>query len=80
MREETVSAIKPATPRTVVVAMVVDEKGIPSDVKVLEPTGTSLDQSVVEAVKQFRYKPGTVSGQAVAVPVNLHVTVEQQVQ
>jgi hypothetical protein len=55
-----------ATDSTVVLDLTVDESANPS-----------LDQEVVAAVSQFRYKPGTLDGQPTAFPVKLHYTVKQ---
>jgi TonB family protein len=78
IEEDTASAVKLATQREVVVAMVVDEKGKPADLKIVQSAGDpTFDRNVLSAVEQYRFQPGTVSGEKVAVPVNLHITIDK---
>ena len=60
----------------VVVGMIVDKTGKPSDLKILRSADPLLDQSVLAAVSQFRFQAGTVSGQTTAFPVKLIVDVQ----
>jgi len=60
--------------RTVVVGMVVDKNGVPTDLKIVRSAGPELDHNVLAAVAQYRFKPGTVSDQPVDFPVNLEMT------
>jgi TonB family protein len=62
--------------RYAVVTLTVDEKGMPSDVKIVESPGAWMDQEVVDAVSQSRFKPGTVSGVVTSVPVRLNLTIQ----
>jgi TonB family protein len=64
------------TEHDVTVAMVVDEKGKPSDLKIVQSAGVALDQDVLSAVKDYRFEPGSVSGMVVAVPLVLHITIK----
>jgi TonB family protein len=59
--------------RKVVVSMVVDETGKPTDLKIVNSIGANLDRNVLSAVSQYRFAPGTVSNQAVASPLNLEI-------
>jgi TonB family protein len=59
----------------VVVGMIVDKSGKPSDLRILQSAGPSVDASVLAAVSQYRFTPGTVSNQPVATPVNLEVVI-----
>jgi TonB family protein len=60
----------------VVVGMVVDKTGKPSDLKIIKSAGApSVDASVLSAVSQYRFTPGTVSNQPVATPLNLEVVI-----
>ena len=59
--------------RTVVVGMVVDANGVPTDLKIVKSVGPELDKNVLAAVAQYRFKPGTVSNQPTAFPVNLEI-------
>lgn len=58
---------------TVVLAIVVDEKGLPRDVKVVRPLGLGLDQKAIEAVEKWRFRPGMKDGKPVAVYATIEV-------
>jgi TonB family protein len=58
---------------TVVLTVVVDEKGNPRDLKVLRPLGLGLDQKAIEAVEKWRFKPGMKDGRPVAVLATVEV-------
>ncbi len=58
---------------TVVLFVVVDEKGNPRDLKVIRPLGLGLDQKAIEAVEKWRFKPGMKDGRAVAVQATIEV-------
>src|SRR5690348_6120263 len=57
---------------TVVLRLVVDENGEPRDITIVSPLGLGLDQQAVEAVKRWRFQPGSRDGK----PAALAVTVE----
>ena len=77
IQQSTVPAFALTTkPRHAVVSLMVDEKGLPSDVKIVESPGAWMDQNVIDAVNQCRFKPGTVSGQVTAVPVLLNLIIQ----
>jgi TonB family protein len=59
----------------VVVGMIVDKTGKPSDLKIVKSAGPGVDASVLAAVSQYRFAPGTVSNQPVATPLNLDVVI-----
>ncbi len=59
----------------VVVSMIVDKNGKPSDLKIVQSAGASVDSSVLAAVSQYRFTPGTVSNQPIATPLNLEVVI-----
>jgi TonB family protein len=61
---------------TVVIRMVVDEKGTPTQLQVERSADPILDQEVLQAVSQFHYRPGTLNGEPVAVPVKLEYKLE----
>jgi eukaryotic-like serine/threonine-protein kinase len=52
---------------TVSVEVIVDEKGVPHDARVLQSAGAILDEAVIEAVYKFRYDPATKRGVRVKV-------------
>ena len=58
---------------TVVVNLIVDTHGLPQNVHVLRGVGMELDESALEAVKQYRFTPAMEGGKPVAVEVNVEV-------
>ncbi len=61
--------------KTAVVSMLVDEKGVPSNLKIVRSIGADMDNNVLAAVKQYRFQPGSLNHQPTAVPVNLEVVI-----
>ena len=59
------------------VALVVDERGLPSHVRVERGVGMGLDEKAVEAVRQYKFKPATKDGKPV--PVEIWVEVNFQI-
>jgi len=59
----------------VVVGMIVDKTGKPSDLKIIQSAGAFVDASVLAAVSQYRFTPGMVSNQPIATPLNLEVLI-----
>lgn len=58
---------------TVVLYVVVDEKGMPKDIKVVRALGLGLDEKAVQAVEKWRFRPGYLNGKAVAVAATVEV-------
>ncbi len=58
---------------TVVLQLVVDEKGHPQDLKVMRALGLGLDQKAIEAVEKWTFKPGMKDGKAVPVIATIEV-------
>lgn len=58
---------------TVMLALVVDAQGHAHDIRVMRSLGMGLDEKAIEAVRKWRFQPGTKDGQAVAVQVNIEV-------
>lgn len=58
---------------TVVLAIVIDEKGIPRNFRVVRPLGLGLDEKAIEAVQKWRFKPGLKEGRPVAVMATVEV-------
>jgi TonB family protein len=58
---------------TVVLSLVVDEKGIPRDIRVIRPLGLGLDEKAIEAVQKWRFQPGRKNGRAVPVVADAQV-------
>jgi TonB family protein len=57
----------------VMLSLVVDENGVPQDIKVVRSLGLGLDQKAIEAVQKWRFKPGLKDGKAVPVTANIEV-------
>ena len=57
----------------VIVSFHVDEKGQPQNVHLLQSVNPIVDERVMHAVRQYRYIPGALDDQNVAVDVNLEV-------
>ena len=59
---------------TVVLEIVIDERGYPTNFKILSPLGLGLDAKAVEAVKQWRFRPAMKNGKPVAVIARIDVS------
>lgn len=57
----------------VLLRLVIDERGTPRDIHVLRSLGLGLDEKAVEAVRQWRFRPGLKDGRAVAVNANIEL-------
>ncbi len=55
--------------------LTIDEKGQPTDIHVTKSFSPFWDARVIETVRQFRYKPATLSNQPVPVDLNLTVNI-----
>jgi periplasmic protein TonB len=73
---EDVSAAFP-NPATVVLKVNLDETGSPKSVQVVKPLSQNIDQRVVAAVKQFRWRPAVLDNQTIPVSMNLIVSVQR---
>ncbi len=58
---------------SVLLSLIVEANGEANDVVVLLPLGEGLDEKAVEAVKAWRFEPGTRDGQPVPVPATIEV-------
>jgi protein TonB len=56
-----------------VLQIVVDERGEPTNFKVVRPLGLGLDEKAIEAVKKWRFKPAMKDGRPVAVLATVEV-------
>jgi TonB family protein len=61
----------------VLVYLQVDEKGLPTHVRVLRGLGHGLDEKAVEAVKQYKFKPGMENGHPVTVEMTVQVNFDR---
>jgi protein TonB len=56
------------------VHMMIDTQGIPRDLTIVRSRGAALDQSALNAVSQYRFKPSLdATGVPVAMPINVEV-------
>ena len=62
---------------SVVVAMIVDENGKPNNLKVVKSLGPTLDQNILSAVSQYRFKPATLDNQPTPIELNLEITLQK---
>jgi periplasmic protein TonB len=54
-------------------ALVVDERGNPTQIRVITSLGLGLDQKAIEAVQKWKFKPGMKDGKPVAVQASVEV-------
>ena len=59
---------------TVVLEIVIDEHGNPTNFRMLNPLGLGLDEKAIEAVRQWRFRPGMRNGKPVAVVARIDVS------
>jgi len=57
----------------VLLSLVVGPDGMPQDIKVTRPLGSGLDENAIDAVAQWRFRPGTKDGKPVAVAIDVEV-------
>jgi len=55
--------------------LTVDEKGQPQDVQVIQGINPFWDARIVDAVRKFHYRPGTIDNKPTPVDLNLTVTI-----
>jgi TonB family protein len=55
-------------------SVVIDEHGIPTDIRVTGPLGLGLDEKAVEAVQHWRFRPGIRNGKPVKVRAAVEVS------
>ena len=59
---------------TVVMSLVVDSSGAPTDLQIDRPLGLGLDEKAVEAVSSWEFEPGQKEGEPVAVRIAVEVS------
>ena len=57
------------------VTLTVDEKGNPQDIHVTKGINAFWDARIIDTVRQFHYRPGTVDEQPIPVDMNLTITI-----
>ncbi len=70
--EYTEEARMAKTQGTCVLWLVVDDRGLPRNIRVVRGLGFGLDAKAIEAVKQWRFQPAMKDGR----PVNVQISVE----
>jgi protein TonB len=58
---------------TVLLFVIVDEKGNPTSIKIIRPLGLGLDQKAIEAVEKWKFSPGKKDGKPVPVQAQIEV-------
>ncbi len=58
---------------TVILSIIVDEAGLPRNIRVLRPLGLGLDEKAIEAVQKWRFRAAYKDGKPVAVYANVEV-------
>ena len=55
----------------VIVELTINERGTIDDARILKGLGYGLDEATIDAVKQWRFEPGTIDGRPVPVKFNI---------
>ena len=58
---------------SVIIGLVVSSKGLPIDPRIIKGIDKDLDQSAVDAVKQWRFVPAQRDGKPIAVRISLQI-------
>ncbi|MGH9674799.1 MAG: energy transducer TonB, partial [Bryobacteraceae bacterium] len=58
---------------TVVLALVVDEKGQPREIRIVRAVGLGLDEKAIDAVRQWKFRPGYLNNKPVPVIAQIEV-------
>jgi TonB family protein len=58
---------------TVTLKLVVNEKGVPTNIRIVSPIGCGLDEKAVQAVATWRFKPSEKDGKPIAVEIATEV-------
>jgi TonB family protein len=58
---------------SVLIALVVSSKGMPKEPRVVKGLDKDLDESAVDAVKEWRFAPAQKDGKAIAVRVSVQI-------
>jgi TonB family protein len=57
----------------VILSLVVNDEGIPSDITIIRPLGFGLDENAIRCVKNWRFKPAEKAGHPVAMKITVEV-------
>lgn len=58
---------------TVVLRMIIDAAGKPTDIRIVKPLGLGLDEKGVQAVSKWKFAPAKKEGEPVAVQINVEI-------
>jgi TonB family protein len=58
----------------VLISTIVDEQGMPTEIRVERSAGHGLDENAVAAVSQYRFRPATLDGNPIAVRIRIEVS------
>lgn len=72
--EYSAEAISAKFQGAVLLQVVIDATGKPTDIKVLHALGLGLDEKVIEAVSKWKFRPAARDGRPVAITANVEVT------
>jgi len=65
---------------TVVLSIIVNRDGTAGDIKVVQPLGLGLDEEATEAVREWRFRPGSKGGEPVRVVARVEVSFRLEVR
>jgi len=71
--EYTENARRAEVEGAVLVAFIVNASGNPTTIRVCEGLGSGLDEKATEAVRQWKFEPGTLHGKTVPVETTVEV-------
>ena len=66
-----------ASSKTAVVHLTVDPAGKPMNLSMVRSINSRMDQNVLEGVRHYRFKPGTLDNAPYAVPVDLEIVMHR---
>lgn len=66
-------ALKQGYGGTVLIGMVIDKNGLPTQLELLQPIGMGLDEDVLSAVQNYRFKPSTENGLPVSFRLDIKI-------
>jgi TonB family protein len=61
----------------VVLKLNVDEQGKPEDIQIVNTVNPTLGADVIDAVRQFRWRPAKLDNQPIATDLTLHLLVKR---
>jgi TonB family protein len=58
----------------VLISTIVDEQGMPTEIRVERSAGHGLDENAVAAVSEYRFRPATLDGKPIAVRIRIEIS------